>query len=57
MEDHICTLYLMGNYTIGPVEPLDFNPSFYQSMRELLLTNVIIFSYPSGLGQLMFVIN
>ena len=26
--------YLMGNYTIEPVEPLDYNPSFYQPMRE-----------------------
>ena len=24
----------MGNYTIEPVEPLDYNPSFYQPMRE-----------------------
>ena len=30
----ICTFYLMGNYTIEPVEPLDYNPSFYQPMRE-----------------------
>ena len=32
----ICTFYLMGNYTIEPVEPLDYNPSFYQPMRETL---------------------
>ena len=25
---------LKGNYTIEPVEPLDYNPSFYQPMRE-----------------------
>ena len=30
----ICTFYLMGNYTIEPVEPLDYNPCFYQPMRK-----------------------
>ena len=24
----------MGNYTIEPVEPLDYNPCFYQPMRK-----------------------
>ena len=52
----VCTLYLMGNYSIEPVEPLDYNPSFYQPMRETA-TNVIIFWYPSGPGQLMLMIH
>ena len=30
----ICTFYLMGNYTIEPVEPLDYNLCFYQPMRK-----------------------
>ena len=30
----ICTLYLMGNYAIEPVKPLDYNLSFYQPMME-----------------------
>ena len=34
------TLYLMGNYTIEPVEPLDYNPSFYPfPIMQMTLAN------------------
>ena len=41
----------MGNYTIEPVQPLDYNPSFYQPMRETVTDT------PSGPGQLMLMIH
>ena len=47
----------MGNYTIEPVEPLDYHLCFYQPMGKTVTNRCHNIFIPSCLGQLMLVIH